>query len=124
MAIENIKCYECKQYGHLAKDCPDIVFAAELSPGVGKAPWCGMPGCDEETRLVAEQTADGLKLHRCRTCNPNNAVPVTYTRCTRCRHAIYAWDKRTPCGQHPRIGKHLNCRRKECECQNDPATAR
>jgi Zinc knuckle len=109
MGLENIKCFECQQYGHLAKDCPDVKFAEELKADASrKPPWCGQPGCDEDTRLVAEQTENGLKLHRCRTCHPNgNTVPVTYARCPRCKNAVYAWDKRTPCGQHKPVGRHL-----------------
>jgi hypothetical protein len=123
MGLESIKCFECKEYGHLAKDCPNVVFAEELKADASrKPPWCGQPGCDEDSRLISEMTENGLKLHRCRTCHPNGTtLPPTYSKCRGCGHAIYAWDIRSECGKHQPVGKHLTCTRSECECQ--PAAA-
>jgi hypothetical protein len=112
MGLESIKCFECQEYGHLAKDCPGLLYAVDLKDT--KPLWCGQ--CDDQTRLVYF-IRDGIETARkCKNCNPKPGLPVTYSRCATCRHAVYAWDKRTPCDQHKPVGKHMQCKREECEC--------
>ena len=106
MGLENIKCFDCGEYGHLSKDCPRREYAAEL--GDGKPPWCGREICDRETRLVYTGTADGLKASRCPHCHPRSqSLPVQFGRCRGCGHVVYSWDKRSECGKHQPVGKQL-----------------
>jgi ribosomal protein L32 len=98
------KCYECGEYGHISADCPQKLYAVEV--GDGKPPWCGQ--CDRETRLVYF-VRDGIETaRRCAACHPRSTtLPVTYSKCRGCGHAIYAWDVRSECGRHQEIGKRL-----------------
>lgn len=106
MGIENVKCFDCGEYGHLSKDCPARNYAAEL--GDGKPPWCGAEICDRETRLVYTETADGLKASRCHVCHPrSHLLPAQFARCRGCGHVVYDWDKRSECGSHQPVGKRL-----------------
>jgi hypothetical protein len=106
MGLENLKCFDCREYGHLSKDCPRKNFAAEL--GDGKPPWCGQPQCDRETRLTYTRTGDGLKAARCPACHPqSHSLPVQFARCKSCGNVVYRWDKRSECGSHQPVGKQL-----------------
>jgi hypothetical protein len=112
MGLENLKCFDCEEYGHLAKDCPHKTFAAEL--GDGKPPWCGREICDRETRLTYTQTADGLKAQRCVVCHPqSHSLPVQFGKCRKCKGVVYSWDSRSQCGQHQPVGKQLVVQKRE-----------
>lgn len=108
MGIESVKCFNCQEYGHLAKDCKtkfyEQEYAAEL--GDGKPPWCQQ--CDRETRLVYF-IRDGIETaRRCYTCHPKSqTLPEQYSRCKSCRAAVYKWDIRSECGKHTTVGQHL-----------------
>jgi hypothetical protein len=95
------QCFECREYGHIAADCPSKLYASEM--GDGKAPWCGQ--CDRETRLVYFVRNGRDAARKCRNCHPQAGnIPVTYKKCQRCGKAILAWDIRSECGQHQPIG--------------------
>lgn len=97
MGLENVKCFQCQKYGHLAKDCPEVVFAAELgTAGDGRPPWCGK--CDQKTRLLG----DINRPHRCPECHPEKDLPTQFRIC-KCGNAVYRWD-RSECGSHQPIG--------------------
>jgi zinc knuckle protein len=114
------KCFECQEIGHIAADCPAKLYASEM--GDGKPAWCGQ--CDRETRLVYFRRDGQEAARRCTACHPRSTVlPVTYSKCKDCKHAVYAWDVRSRCGQHQPVGTHLRCRRPECQCHGTPGTA-
>lgn len=104
------QCWECHEYGHIADNCPSKLYAVET--GDGKPPWCGR--CDRETRLVYFRRDGTDCARRCTTCHPRSTTfPATYTRCRECKHAIYAWDIRSECGNHQPVGKHLTPKKEE-----------
>ena len=106
MGLENVKCFDCNEYGHLSKDCPLKNFAEEL--GDGKPPWCSREICDRETRLIYTGTGDGLKASRCPVCHPqSHMLPAQFARCRSCGHVVYQWDRRSECGKHQPVGKQL-----------------
>ncbi len=106
MGLENVKCYDCSQYGHLSKDCPQKNYGAEL--GDGKPPWCGREICDRETRLIYTETENGLKASRCPVCHPqSHTLPAQFAKCRGCGHVVYSWDRRSECGSHLQVGKQL-----------------
>src|ERR1700685_1502225 len=108
------QCFECREYGHIAADCPTKLYAVEV--GDGRPPWCGM--CDRETRLIYFRRHGTDAARRCSTCHPRSTtLPPTYSKCRGCGRAVYAWDVRSECGKHQEIGKQLTCTRPECQCQ-------
>lgn len=99
-----MKCYDCGEPGHRAKDCPEKQFAAEL--GVDKPPWCFQ--CDRETRLVYFQRDGYVTARKCYTCHPNSqTLPAQFSKCRNCRTVVYHWDIRSECGTHQPVGRHL-----------------
>jgi len=112
MGLENVKCFNCQEYGHLAKDCKTKFYEQEYAAehGDGKPPWCQQPHCDRETRLVYQQTDNGLKAHRCYQCHPQSqTLPEQFGKCRTCRTVVYKWDLRSECGKHTPIGRQLKC---------------
>lgn len=104
MGLENLRCFNCQKYGHLAKDCPEVVFAAELGTD-GRPPWCGQ--CDKRTRLLYGAES----ARRCPECHPEKDLPPQFRIC-KCGNAVYRWD-RSECGTHQEVGKHIKPRKKE-----------
>src|ERR1700734_2080718 len=89
MALEYVKCFQCQNYGHLARDCPDVKFAAELGTADdGRPPWCGQ--CDKRTRLLYDPAADSCA--RCPACHPEKDLPHQFRIC-KCGCAVYRWDR-------------------------------
>jgi hypothetical protein len=106
------QCFECREYGHIAADCPAKLYAAEI--GDGKPPWCMQ--CDRETRLVYVVRHGAEAAHRCQACHPQgHMLPVTYKKCRGCGHAIYFWDVRSECGMHQPVGKQLKTKKEMAE---------
>ena len=113
------RCFECQEIGHIAADCPQKLYAVDLKDA--KPLWCGQ--CDSVTRLVYFIRDGHEAARKCKNCNPKPGLPVTYARCGTCRRGVYAWDVRSECGQHQPVGKHLECRRTECECHETAAAS-
>ena len=95
MGIENLRCFRCQEYGHLERDCPQIMYAAEIENS--RAPWCGK--CDQRTRQLW-LNRDGTSVQRCPDCHPLAGKRLAqHRRCPECRMLVYSWDN-NPCGQH------------------------
>lgn len=92
MTKDNLKCFGCGGKGHMERDCPSAIAAADGPDD--KPMWCGR--CDRRTRLIM---VNGT-AYRCQECHPlaHQGIPQT-TRCAGCRTIVYRWD-RNPCGQH------------------------
>lgn len=103
--MPEITCFKCGNRGHMARDCDDQNYAAEIGDG-DKPMWCGM--CDRDTRLVFHVRDGREAARRCGTCNPSgHLLAVQFKRCKDCKAVIYIWDSRTECGNHPPVGRHL-----------------
>lgn len=99
MGLEYVKCFQCQEYGHLARDCPSVKFAAELGTDDSRPLWCGH--CDQRTRLLYDDDS----ARRCPECHPEKDLPPQFRIC-KCGNAVYRWD-RTECGSHQPVGKQL-----------------
>lgn len=110
MGMEGVKCFGCGNYGHYERDCPEKTWASELGDG-DKPPWCGQ--CDRETRLVYFLRDGEYCSRRCRTCHPSgHLLPVQFKRCGKCKSVIYEWERRTECGSHRPVGRHMEVKEK------------
>ena len=89
-------CFECGEPGHLARDCPARLAAAETR--APKPLWCG--NCDKETRLVYGIVHGEYLAMRCTRCHPLRFVPLKHhRRCGGCNMIVYTWDQ-SPCALH------------------------
>ena len=92
-----IRCFDCGDTGHIARDCPNKTAIND-----GRI-WCGT--CDERTRHVTA-TPDGNTMARCQ-CHPDSHKMLPqHRRCPGCRTVIYVWDT-APCDGHQVVGAWL-----------------